>query len=276
MVKIGKHNKLTIVRKVDFGIYFHDEQAGDILMPAKYLPENWEIGDELEVFVYLDSEDRLIATTEKPFAETDEFATLEVVATTAVGAFLNWGLVKDLLVPFREQKIRMKVGAKYLVFIYIDLETNRIVASSKIDRFVDNLPVDYEPGEEVDLIVAEKTDLGYKAIIDNSHFGMLYENEVFQKLEIGQKLKGFIGKVREDEKIDLVLQKPGYEKMEGLAYEILEKLKADNGFLPLGDKSAPELIYEQLKISKKNFKKAIGTLYKNRLIVIEENGIRLV
>ncbi|HBL77927.1 MAG: GntR family transcriptional regulator [Bacteroidetes bacterium GWF2_42_66] len=276
MVKIGKHNKLAIVREVDFGIYFHDEKLGDILMPKRYLPESFAVGDELEVFVYLDSEDRLVATTEKPFAEVDEFATLEVIATTAVGAFLNWGLVKDLLVPFREQKKRMNVGEKHLVFIYLDPETNRIVASSKIDKFVDNLPVDYEVGEEVDLIVAEKTDLGYKAIIDNSHFGMLYKNEIFQTLTIGQKLKGFIGKVREDEKVDLVLQKPGYEKMEGLAQEILEKLKAENGFLPVGDKSSPEVIYDQFKISKKNFKKGIGTLYKNRLIIIEDEGIRLV
>ena len=276
MVKIGKHNKLAIVREVDFGIYFHDEKLGDILMPKRYLPETWAIGDELEVFIYLDSEDRLIATTEKPFAEVDEFATLEVIATTAFGAFLNWGLVKDLLVPFREQKKRMNVGEKHLVFIYLDPESNRIVASSKIDKFVDNLPVDYEPEEEVDLIIAEKTDLGYKAIIDNSHFGMLYKNEVFQTLTIGQRMKGFINKVREDEKIDLVLQKPGYEKVEGLSLEILEKLKACNGFLSVGDKSSPEEIYAQFKISKKNFKKAIGTLYKNRMIVIEDEGIRLV
>ena len=276
MVKIGKYNKLAIFREVDFGIYFHDEKLGDILMPKRYLPEKWAIGDELEVFIYLDSEDRLIATTEKPFAEVDEFATLEVIATTAVGAFLNWGLMKDLLVPFREQKKRMNVGEKHLVFIYLDPETNRIVASSKIDHFVDNLPVDYEPEEEVDLIIAEKTDLGYKAIIDNSHFGMLYKNEVFQTLTIGQRLKGFIGKVREDEKIDLVLQKPGYEKMEGLAQEILDKLKANDGFLAVGDKSSPEVIYSQFKISKKNFKKALGTLYKNRLIVIEDEGIKLV
>ncbi len=276
MVKIGKHNKLAIVREVDFGIYFHDEKLGDILMPKRYLPETWAIGDELEVFIYLDSEDRLIATTEKPFAEVDEFVTLEVIATTAFGAFLNWGLVKDLLVPFREQKKRMNVGEKHLVFIYLDPETNRIVASSKIDKFVDNLPVDYEPKEEVDLIIAEKTDMGYKAIIDNSHFGMLYKNEVFQTLTIGQRMKGFIEKVREDEKIDLVLQKPGYEKVEGLSLEILEKLKVNNGFLPVGDKSSPEVIYDQFKISKKNFKKAIGTLYKNRLIAIEDEGIRLV
>ncbi len=276
MVEIGKHNKLTIAREVDFGIFFHDEKLGDILLPKRYLPEQWAIGDELDVFIYLDSEDRLIATTEEPFAEVDKFATLEVVATTPVGAFLNWGLMKDLLVPFREQKTRMKVGEKYLVYIYLDPETNRIVASSKIDKFVDNLPVDYEQEEEVDLIIVEKTDMGYRTIIDNSHLGMLYKNEVFQTLSTGQKLKGYIAKVRDDEKIDLVLQKPGYEKMEGLAQKIMEKLKACNGFLPVGDKSSPEIIYREFKISKKNFKKAIGTLYKNRLITIEENGIKLI
>lgn len=276
MVKIGKYNTLTIVREVDFGIYFHDEKLGDILLPKRYLPEQWSVGDELEVFIYLDSEDRLIATTEKPFAQVEEFALLEVVATTAVGAFLNWGLMKDLLVPFSEQKLRMKVGEKHLVYIYLDAETNRIVASAKLDRFVDNLPVDYEPGEEVGLLIAMQTELGYKAIIDNCHFGMLYKNEVFQTLNIGQRLNGYIGKVREDEKIDLVLQKPGYEKVEGLSGEILEKLKASNGFLPVGDKSSPEQIYSLFKISKKNFKKAIGSLYKNKLIRIEDEGIRLV
>jgi len=276
MVEIGRHNRLVIAREVDFGVYFHDEKLGDILLPKRYLPEEWAVGDELDVFIYLDSEDRLIATTERPFAEVDEFATLEVVATTPVGAFLNWGLMKDLLVPFREQKTSMKVGEKYLVYVYLDPETNRIVASSKIDKFVDNLPVDYEAGEEVDLIIVEQTDLGYRAIIDNSHFGMLYKNEVFQTLETGQKLKGYIAKIREDEKIDLELQKPGYEKTEGMAQEILEKLKAANGFLPVCDKSDPETIYREFQISKKNFKKAIGTLYKNRLITIEENGIRLI
>lgn len=276
MVKIGKYNNLTILREVDFGIYFHDEKLGDILLPKRYLPEQWSIGDELEVFIYLDSEDRIIATTEKPFAQVEEFALLEVVATTSVGAFLNWGLMKDLLVPFSEQKQRMHVGEKHLVYVYLDPETNRIVASAKLDRFVDNLPVDYEPGEEVDLLIAMQTELGYKAIIDNCHFGMLYKNEVFQKLEIGQRLKGYIGKVREDEKIDLTLQKPGYEKVEGLAGEILEKLRSSNGFLAVGDKSEPELIYSIFKISKKNFKKAIGSLYKSKLISIEDEGIRII
>lgn len=276
MVEIGKYNTLPIHREVDFGIYFHDEQLGDILCPKRYLPEGYKIGDEMEVFIYLDSEDRLIATTEKPFAVVDEFAALEVVATTAVGAFLNWGLVKDLLVPFREQKTKMQVGEKYLVYIYLDQESKRIVASSKVDQFLDNLPVDYEEGEEVDLQIAEKTEMGYKAIIDNCHFGLLYKNEVFQDLEIGQQIKGYVGKVREDEKIDLLLQKPGYEKVEGLAKEILDKIKENDGFLPINDKSTPDAIYNYFGISKKNFKKAIGSLYKERLISIKEDGIKLL
>lgn len=275
MIQIGKYNTLVIDREVDFGVYLHDAESGDILLPKRYLPAEYAIGNELEVFVYLDSEDRLIATTEKPYATVDEFAMLDVVAVNNAGAFMNWGLMKDLLVPYREQKEKMETGSRYLVYVYLDPETNRIVASSRLDRFVDNLPVDYEEGEEVDLIIAGKTDLGYKAIIDNSHFGVIYHNEVFQTLAIGEKLKGYIGKIRPDEKIDLLLQKPGYEKIEGQAGIILEKLKECNGFLAVGDKSEPELIYRMFGMSKKNFKSAIGSLYKQRLISIEAQAIRL-
>lgn len=276
MAAIGLINELEVVKEVDFGIYLDGGSHGEILMPKRYVPEGTKPGDQLSVFIYLDSEDRLVATSETPKAMVGDFALLKVVSVTPVGAFLDWGLPKDLLVPFREQHQRMEAGRSYLVYVYLDDESQRIVATSKLDKCVDNIPVDYEVGEEVDLIVAGQTDLGFKAIIDNSHWGMLYKNEVFQPLKVGQKLKGFIKNIREDEKVDLALQKEGYEKIDSISQDILNKLAAHDGFLPLTDKSSPELIQETFKISKKNFKKAIGSLYKHRLIKLEENGIRML
>ena len=276
MAAIGLMNDLEVVKEVDFGIYLDGGTHGEILMPKRYVPEGCKPGDVLNVFIYLDSEDRLVATNEKPKAMVGEFALLPVVSITDVGAFLDWGLPKDLLVPFREQQQRMEAGRSYLVYVYLDDESQRIAASSKLDKCVDNIPVDYEVGEEVDLIIAGQTDLGFKAIIDNSHWGMIFKNEVFQPLKVGQKLKGFIKTIREDEKIDLSLQKEGYEKIDDISQNILNKLAASNGFLPLTDKSSPESIKGTFQISKKNFKKAIGSLYKHRLISLEEDGIKLL
>ncbi len=276
MAAIGLINELEVVKEVDFGVYLDGGPHGEILMPKRYVPEGCKPGDTLEVFIYLDSEDRLVATNEKPKAMIGEFALLPVVSITNVGAFLDWGLPKDLLVPFREQQQTMEAGKSYLVYVYLDDESQRIAATSKLDKCVDNIPVDYEVGEEVDLLIAGQTDLGFKAIIDNSHWGMLYKNEVFQPLNTGQRLKGFIKTIREDEKIDLSLQKEGYEKIDDISQSILNKLAANSGFLALTDKSSPELIKNTLHISKKNFKKAIGTLYKQRLIALEENGIKML
>jgi hypothetical protein len=276
MAAIGLMNELEVVKTVDFGIYLDGGPHGEILMPRRYVPEGCKPGDVLNVFIYLDSEDRLLATSETPKAMVGEFALLKVISVTAVGAFLDWGLPKDLLVPFREQQQRMEEGKSYLVYVYLDDESQRIVATSKLDKCVDNIPVDYEVGEEVDLLIAGQTDLGYKAIIDNSHWGMIYKNEVFQDLKTGQKLKGFIKTIREDEKIDLSLQKEGYEKIDDLSQAILNKLAANNGFLPFTDKTDPELIKKTFQISKKNFKKAIGSLYKHRLVSLEEDGIRML
>lgn len=275
MAAIGLMNQLEVVKEVDFGVYLDGGEHGEILLPKRYVPENCKPGDVLDVFIYLDSEDRLVATNEKPFAMVGEFATLKVVSTTPVGAFMDWGLPKDLMVPFREQQFPMEEGRNYLVFLYVDDESQRIAASSKLDKFVDNLPVDYEEGEEVNLIIAGKTDLGYKAIIDNSHWGLLFKNEIFQPLKIGDKMPGYIKNIREDEKIDLMLQKPGYEKIDSIAQSVLDKLKAAGNFMPANDKTDPTLISKMFGISKKNFKKAIGSLYKQRLITIEEDGIRL-
>lgn len=275
MAAIGLMNQLEVVKEVDFGVYLDGGEHGEILLPKRYVPENCKPGDVLDVFIYLDSEDRLVATNEKPFAMVGEFATLKVVSTTPVGAFMDWGLPKDLMVPFREQQFPMEEGRNYLVFLYVDDESQRIAASSKLDKFVDNLPVDYEEGEEVNLIIAGKTDLGYKAIIDNSHWGLLFKNEIFRPLKIGDKMPGYIKNIREDEKIDLMLQKPGYEKIDSIAQSVLDKLKAAGNFMPANDKTDPTLISKMFGISKKNFKKAIGSLYKQRLITIEEDGIRL-
>ncbi|MEL7586118.1 MAG: S1-like domain-containing RNA-binding protein [Prolixibacteraceae bacterium] len=276
MAAIGTLNELEVVKTVDFGVYLDGGSHDEILLPKRYVPENCQVGDRLEVFIYLDSEDRLVATTEKPLVMVGEFALLKVVEITSFGAFLDWGLMKDLLVPFREQQEKMEKGKSYLVYVYLDNESQRIVATSRLDKCLGNIPVDYEAGEEVDLIIAGKTDLGYKAIVDNSHWGVIYHNEVFQPLRPGEKLKGFIKQVRPDEKIDLRLDKPGYEKIDSISQGILDQMKAAGGFLPFSDKSDPELIVKTFKTSKKNFKKALGSLYKQHLITIEENGIRLV
>lgn len=276
MAQIGKINHLEVLKELDFGIYLDGGELGEILMPKRYVPEGTMLGDYIEAFIYLDSEDRLIATTEKPLAQVEEFALLEVVSVTSVGAFLYWGLPKDLFVPFREQRKPMEVGGRYLVYIYLDTDSKRIAASSKIENYLDNIPVDYDENEEVDLIIVNQTDLGYNAIIDNSHMGVLYRNEVFQELNSGDRLQGYIKKIRPDGKIDLRLDKIGYEKIGGLADKIIAKLEQNSGFLALSDKSSPDEIYRQFKVSKKNFKAALGALYKQRRISLDDNGIKLL
>lgn len=275
MAEIGKLNKLRVVKEVDFGFYLDGGEHGEILLPKKYIPENAKPDDILEVFIYLDSEDRIIATTETPYIMVGEFACLKVVAVTSVGAFLDWGLMKDLFVPFREQKQKMEEGKWYIVTVYLDYDTKRLVASAKIEKFLDNLPPDFEPEQEVDLLIAGESDLGFNAIINNKHLGVLYKNEIFQPLRKGDRIKGYIKKIREDEKIDLLLQKPGYAKVDDISMKIVSVLKDHNGFLPVTDKSDPDTIYELFGVSKKTYKKAIGALFKFRIIDIEDKGIRL-
>ncbi len=275
MVQIGKLNTLRVVKEVDFGVYFDGTPLGEILMPRRYVPRGTKPNDELEVFIYLDSEDRLIATTETPYAMVGDFAFLKVVGVNAVGAFLDWGLPKDLLVPFREQKQKLEVGKTYFVFVYLDGETNRVVASAKPEKLLNRHPPDFEENQEVDLVIFDQTDLGYKAMINKTHSGILYKNEIFQPLENGQKIRGYIRKIRTDNKIDLILHKPGYEKVDPLSTQILNKLKEQNSFIPLSDKSSAADIYSMFSISKKTYKKAIGALYKAKLITIENGGIRL-
>ncbi len=275
MIELGKYNKLPIAREVDFGVYLDAGEEIEILMPTRYLPSEYIIGDVVTVFVYRDSEDRLIATTETPLAQVGDFAFLDVIGVSPFGAFLDWGLLKDLFVPFKEQKAKMQLGGKYLVYIYIDEETDRITASAKIDRYISKEEPPYEPGDKVDLLIYQFSDLGYKAIVDNRFGGMLYEDEVFRHLPIGSKTEGYIKQVREDFKIDLLLDEPGYGKVGGVTEQILDSLKENDGYLPLNDKSPSEDIYEAFGVSKKTFKKAIGDLYKRRMIIIEQVGIRL-
>lgn len=275
MVEIGKFNTLTVVKLVDFGVYLDGEERGEILMPKEYVPDNCSPDDEVKVFIYFDSEDRIVATTEKPYVKVGEFAFLKVVAVSGIGAFLDWGLRKDLLVPFREQREPMQEGRSYLVYAYVDKASDRIVASTKIDKYLDQVLPEYEPGQEVDVLIARKSDLGYSVIINDSHWGLIYQNEIFQPVKIGQKLKGYIKEVREDEKIDVSLQPAGYEKIDGLSKMILDKIRDNGGVLDISDKSAPEEIYNLFGCSKKNYKKAIGALFKKGLIDIDVAEIRL-
>lgn len=276
MVSPGQINSLRVVKEVDFGFYLDGAEFGEILLPLRYIPRNLNVDDHVDVFLYYDSEDRLIATTETPLAFAGDFAFLKVKQLTQVGAFLDWGLMKDLLVPFKEQKTEMIGGQSYLVKIYVDEKSQRIVASSKLDRFLDNVPVDFNEGDEVDLQIWEKTNLGYKVIINNTHSGLLYANEIFKPVKPGQKLTGYVKRLRDDEKIDLTLQKQGYIHVDETSTAILDKLKLQGGYIEANDNTSPESIKHIFGVSKKVFKKAIGSLYKARLIVIEDKGIRLV
>jgi len=275
MVRPGTYNNLTVTKLVDFGVYLDGDVYDEILMPKRYVPEGCKEGDQVLVFIYFDSEDRVVATTEIPKAVVGDFAAMNVVAVNALGAFMDWGLMKDLFVPFREQKYKMEEGKTYMVYVMYDADSDRIIGTSKIDRFLNLEPATFIDGDDVELQIAYRTPLGYMAIINNTHFGLLYTNEIFQPLEIGQILPGFIKKMREDERIDLCLQKTGYDRVLDITDEILVKLRDAGGTLKVTDKSSAEAIYAQFAISKKTFKKAVGSLYKDRLIIIEEDGITI-
>lgn len=283
MIHIGRINTLTALRQTSVGFFLGDlsdrksqDFSNDILLPNKYVPDTLVVDDDIDVFVYTDSEDRPIATTLTPAIQRDEFAALEVVAVTSAGAFLHWGLEKDLLVPHREQAHPMEVGKWYVVFMYLDRRTNRLVASSKVSRFLDPDVSDLQVGDEVQLLAYETTDLGVNVIINNRYKGLIYGNEIFRTVQPGDPLIGYIKTIRDDNLVDVSLQKTGFDNVEPNARRILATLKAENGFLPLTDNSPPEAIYSALEMSKKTFKKAIGTLYRERKIVLEAEGIRLV
>lgn len=276
MISIGKKNFLDVVKEVDFGIYLDGGPYGELLLPKKYVPAGTEPGDEIEVFIYSDSEDRLIATTDQPNGEAGQFAFMEVKEVSEYGAFLDWGIDgKDLLVPFREQRNPMEAGKRYLVYVYLDESTDRIVASTKLNKFLVDKNESLERKQEVEIIVAAHSDLGYRVIINHQYWGTLYENEVFQVLNIGDHLKAFIKNIRPDQRIDVSLQQIGAEEISRSAQQVLDAIESNNGFLPLTDKSPPEKIYYSLQMSKKNFKRAVGSLYKQRLISLEKEGLRL-
>lgn len=275
MIEIGKYNTLKVVKDLSFGVYLDGGEAGELLLPARYVPRNIKPGDEVEVFIYHDNEGRLICTTDHPKALVGEFAWMQVKSVSDIGAFLEWGIMKDLLVPFREQKAPMAEGRWYLVYLYLDHLSQRITASARLNKFLDNVPPLYERNQEVDLIVAEVTDIGYKVIINNLHWGLLYKNEVFRPLAKGDKLKGYIKEVREDEKIDVSMYPLGYDKVDDISRHVLEVLRRNGGYLPVHDKSDADEIYSLFGCSKKSFKKAIGALYREHVITLEEGGIRV-
>lgn len=275
MINIGKINKLKIVKLQGPHVYLGAGKSANVLLADRKLPRQCQVGDALDVFVYIDGEGHLAATAKMPMAQVDDIAWLKVVSINYYGAFLDWGLPKDLLVPFSEQYCEMKAGHAYLVKVFLDAK-NRIVATTKIDGILADESVDFEAGQKVSLLIADKTDLGFKAVVNNTHWGVLYRNELFQPLRKGQKIEGYIKQIRDDKKIDLTLHQPGYAKVESLTDKILAKLKENDGILLLSDKSPPDAIYETFGVSKKVFKQAIGALYKDKLICIDDSGIRLV
>ncbi len=274
-MEIGHYNTLKIDRQTKVGLFLTDGKS-DVLLPQKYVPKEFNIGDEIVVFVYLDHEERPVATTLEPYILMDEFGLLRVNYINNFGAFLDWGLEKDIFVPFKEQARPMEKGKRYLVFAYIDEKTNRIVASSKTNQFLSNEKITVVVGEEVELIISHITEVGINVIINNQHKGLLYKDEVYDDIRTGDRMVGYIKNIRPDNKIDVSLQKQGYENIEPNADKILTELKASRGFLRLNDNSDPEDIKTVLKMSKKTFKKAIGSLYKDKLIEIKEDGIYLI
>ena len=276
MLNIGQYNQLDVIKKVDFGLYLDGGAYGDILLPKKYAQKNAAIGDRLDVFIYLDSEDRLVATTLKPKAVVGECAYLKVVEVNRFGAFLDWGLPKDLLVPFNQQQKPMQEGYSYTVYLYVDEHSERIAGSSRLEDFLTENPAELKPNQPVDLMIYGKSDLGFKAVVDGRYLGQLYQNEVFRALHYGEKLAGFIKQVRTDGNIDLRLQPAAHLARDSLAESILQHMKDNKGISTLTDKSPPDEIYRAYGVSKATYKKALGLLYKNRQITIEKHQLTLV
>lgn len=279
MLKLGDYNTLRIVKAVDFGLYLDGGEEGEILLPQRYVTKDMHIGDEIEVFIYLDQEERPVATTEHPYAKVGEFVSLEVAWVNQFGAFLNWGLMKDIFCPFREQKKRMEQGQRHIVYIKVDEDSYRLMATAKVEKYlttpiITDLP-SLQHGTEVDILVWQKTDLGFKVIVNNKFQGLIFDNQIFQPLHSGMRLKAYVDHVRQDGKIDIVLQQSGRQQTLDFAEVLLRYLYENDGYCNLGDKSPAELIYDRFQVSKKAYKKAIGDLYKRRLITIEEEGIRL-
>lgn len=276
MIAIGQHQDLTILRHTSVGLYLGDESGEDILLPNKYCPENFTIGDTLNVFVYRDHEERKIATNLRPKILLHQFGFLRVTSVSNVGAFMDWGLEKELLVPFREQRQKMEVGRWYIVYLDLDIKTDRLYATNKIEKRLRNDILSINERDAVDVMVMKKTDLGFSVIVNQLHEGLIFESDIFGTLNIGDKIKGYVKQIRDDNKLDISLQPIGFENFNDPNCElILNRLKAHKGFLAVSDKSTPEEIYKLLNISKKAYKKAIGTLYKQRKITLLPEGIKL-
>jgi len=277
VIAIGEYSELTILRETSVGLFLGDDEGEDVLLPNKYCPEKFDIGDKIRVFVYLDYDERKVATNLTPKINLHEFALLEVTAVANVGAFLDWGMEKNLMVPFKEQRQKMEVGRWYIVYLDIDEQTNRLYASNRIEKRLQNNTLTVAEGDEVEVLVFQKTDIGFSVIVNNAHKGLLFKNEVFTELRVGDKVTGYVKKIREENKIDIALQPSGYINfIESTSEEVYRVLVANRGFLAVTDKSAPAMIYEKFGISKKAFKKAVGDLYKQRKITIEEGCIRVV
>ncbi len=275
-IRLGEYNLLKVVKDVDFGVYLDGGDEGEVLLPLRYVPEDCKVGDELEVFLYLDNEERLVATTLKPLAQVGDFAFLTVAWVNEYGAFLDWGLMKDLFCPFREQKMKMEKGKGYIVHVHIDEESYRIVASAKVERYFSREFPNYVHGQEVDLLIWQKTDLGFKVIIDNNYPGLVYKDQVFKDIRTGDRIKGYIDIIRDDGKIDVTLQPTGRQMTAEFSRTLLQYLNDNGGICHLTDKSPAEEIYRLFQVSKKNYKKAVGDLYKKRLITINDDCIMTV
>ncbi|MEF1253879.1 MULTISPECIES: CvfB family protein [unclassified Vibrio] len=276
MIKVGQTNHLEVVKIADFGVFLDAGDYGTTLLPKRFVPEGVEIGSVIDAFLYFDSDSQLVATTETPVAQVGEWGLMKIEGVNSTGAFADWGIKgKDLLIPFSEQRARFAAGQTVLVYVYSDKASGRIVGTTKFNKLLDKTPANYTRNQQVDLIIAERSELGYKAIVEGQHWGMIFKSDVFGKLFIGKRLKGYIKNIREDGKIDLSLQKIGVGKMDELSQKVMDLLEKKGGFLPLNDKSSPEAIFAAFRTSKGTFKKTIGGLYKQGKIVIEKEGIRL-
>jgi len=271
--QVGRLNTLKVVKEKEFGMYLDADQLGEILLPKRYIPKGLKVGEEVEVLVYLDSDDELIATTETPKVQVGEFAALTCVAVNQVGAFFDWGLPKDLLVPFSQQKNRVEEGETHLLFVYLDQLTNRIVATTKVDALLNREEAPYRTGDQVSIIIGDKTNIGFKCIIDNRFWGVLFFQDAFRQLRKGEKTTAFIKRVREDGKIDLSLQEVGYKKVRNILDDIMDYLEVQGGEMALTDKASPEAIYAVFKVSKATYKKALGALYKDQKIVLSKEKV---
>ena len=272
---LGNYNTLRIARRSDIGLYLDGDQAGEILLPNRYVTQDMQIGDEIRVFLYLDQEERLVATTEQPLAKVGDFACLECVWVNQYGAFLDWGLMKNLFCPFREQRQRMETGRRYIVHVHIDQDSYRIMASAKVSKFLSTDHPPYQPGDEANILVWQPTDMGYKVIVDNRYYGLIFRNQVFQPIHTGDRLKAYISNVREDGKLDIALQHTGRQHTQDFAEELLAYLHDHNGICSLGDKSDADDIRDTFHVSKKTFKRAVGDLYKRHLVMAGDYEVRL-